>query len=79
MRCGHYFRTTVRKDTAMNAKNSAATDIYQKINSSRLSERDRQVAVNALKSADMIVDGFLWVGQKIEQAGTWFLHPSLKH
>lgn len=63
----------------MKVKNSAATDIYQKINSSRLSGRERQVAVNALKTADMMVDGFLWVSQKIEHAGTWFLHPSLKH
>lgn len=63
----------------MSGKNSTATVIYQKINASRLSERERQVAVNALKTADVMVDGFLWVTEKIEQAGTWFLHPSLKH
>jgi hypothetical protein len=70
---------TVIKDTAMNAKNSAATDIYAKINSSRLSGRERLVAIDALRSADLLVDGFLWVRQKVEQAGTWFLQPSMKH
>ena len=54
--------------------------IYAKIEAARLSERERQIAVNAMRNADLIVDGIIWVGKKIEHlSGRLFLRPSLKH
>jgi hypothetical protein len=45
-----------------------------------MSEAERQVAVNAMKDADLLVDAFVWVGKKIEQlTERLFLKPSLKH
>ena len=57
-----------------------ASTIYGKIQSARMSERERQVAMNAMRNADLIVDGILWVAKKIEYlAERLFLKPSLKH
>ncbi|MCE2999153.1 MAG: hypothetical protein ACK59Y_00725 [Betaproteobacteria bacterium] len=54
--------------------------IYDKINTVRMSEQERQVAINAMHNADAIVDTLLWLSQKIEQLGAaLFLKPSIKH
>jgi hypothetical protein len=54
--------------------------IYDKINTVRMSEQERQVAINAMHNADAIVDSLLWISQKIEQIGAaLFLKPSVKH
>jgi len=54
--------------------------IYAHISTVRMSEAERQVAVNAMKDADLLVDAFVWVGKKIEQlTERLFLKPSLKH
>jgi hypothetical protein len=54
--------------------------IYDKIDASRLSALERQVAINALRDADLIVDALVWVIRKIEQLGArLFLKPGLKH
>jgi len=54
--------------------------IYDKINTVRMSEQERQVAINAMHNADAIVDTMLWLSQKIEQLGAaLFLKPSIKH
>lgn len=54
--------------------------IYNKINTVRMSEQERQVAINAMHNADAIVDSLLWISQKIEQIGAaLFLKPSVKH
>lgn len=54
--------------------------IYDKINTVRMSEQERQVAINAMHNADAIVDSMLWLSQKIEQLGAaLFLKPSIKH
>jgi hypothetical protein len=50
------------------------------INSVRMSEAERQVALNAMRNADLLVDGFVWVAKKIEQLGErLFLKAILKH
>jgi hypothetical protein len=51
-----------------------------RINSARMSESERQVAINAMRDADLLVDAFVWVAKKIEQlGGRLFLKPVLKH
>lgn len=53
--------------------------IYKRIHEVPMSEAERQRALEALYEAHMLVDSFLWVGKKIEQAwGRLFLKPALK-
>ena len=54
--------------------------IYARINTIKMSEAQRQKALNALYEADVLVDGLIWIAKKIEQLGDRsFLKPSLKH
>ena len=54
--------------------------IYDKINTVRMSEQERQVAIHAMQDADAIVEAVLWVLRKIEQLGaSLFLNHSVKH
>lgn len=54
--------------------------IYNRINASRMTETERQVAINAMHDAELIVDAIVWVTKKIEQFGArLFLKPSPKH
>ncbi len=54
--------------------------IYDKINTVRMSAGERQVAINAMRDADAIVDAILWVTHKVEQLGALlFLKPGIKH
>jgi hypothetical protein len=54
--------------------------ILARIDAVRMSEAERQVAIGAMRDADLLVDGFAWVAKKIEQiAERLFLRPSLKH
>jgi hypothetical protein len=54
--------------------------VVARINSARMSESERQVAINAMRDADLLVDAFVWIVKKIEQGGTrLFLKPALKH
>jgi bacterioferritin (cytochrome b1) len=54
--------------------------IYDKINTVRMSEQERQVAIHAMQDADAIVEAVLWVSHKIEQLGaSLFLNHSVKH
>lgn len=57
--------------------------IYDRIDAVRMSEAERQVAICAMRDADLLVDAFVWVSKKIEQIAErlfrLFLKPSLKH
>ena len=54
--------------------------IYDKINTVRMSEQERLVAINAMHDADAIVNAIMWISSKIEQLGAaLFLSPSTKH
>jgi hypothetical protein len=45
-----------------------------------MSESERQVAINAMRDADLLVGAFVWVAKKIEQLGDrLFLKPILKY
>ena len=53
--------------------------IYARINAVHMSEAERQRALNALYDADLLVDTFSWVLNKIERlGGRLFLKPALK-
>lgn len=55
-------------------------NIIRRINASRLSETDRQAAIDGLRDAERIVDACAWLAKNIEQFGArLFLKPSLKH
>lgn len=54
--------------------------IYDRINASRLSDGERQVAINAMYDAELLVDVIVWATKKIEQlSARLFLKPSLRH
>ena len=54
--------------------------IVSRINAARMSEVERQTALNAMRVAEMLVDAFVWVVKKIERIGErLFLKPALKH
>jgi hypothetical protein len=52
--------------------------IYGLISTARMTEAERQVALNAMRDAELIVDAAVWVARKIEQFGSLFMKPSLK-
>lgn len=54
--------------------------VYGKIQTARMSERERQEALHAMRNAEAIIESVLWIVRKIEHAGErLFLKPSLKH
>ncbi len=61
-------------------ENKIGSAIYERINAVPMSETERQVAMNAMRDADAIVDAVLWFTRKIEQLGAYLLmKPSIKH
>ena len=58
---------------------AALSDIYTLIGQVRISDADRQVALHALRKAEMIVNAMLWVKEKFTAVRNYFLKPSLKH
>lgn len=53
--------------------------IYSRLAGLRLSEVDRQHAVNAMEQAERIADVYLWLKEKLSDIGHVFLKPSLRH
>jgi hypothetical protein len=54
--------------------------IYDRINALHMSDAERQVAINAMQDAELLVDAFVWMTRKIEQLGSLlFLKPSVRH
>ncbi len=53
--------------------------IYALIHKARMSDRDRQVAIDALRVAEAFADAILWVKEKVAALGTYLLKPSMKH
>ena len=58
---------------------SMRSDIYSRIREIRMSEADRQRALQSISDAEAIVDALIWVKDKLAAVGTYFLKPSLKH
>lgn len=55
------------------------SDIYALIREARMSEFDRQLAINAMRQAEVIADAIVWVKEKVAVLGNFLLKPSLKH
>ena len=54
--------------------------IVRRINAVRMSESERQAAINTMRDADLLIDAFVWVAKKIEQLGErLLLKPFPKH
>jgi len=53
--------------------------IYARIRAARISEVDRQIAINAYRNAEHLVDLLAWVKTRVAAFGYSFLKPSLKH
>lgn len=45
----------------------ANTDLYARIKLAPMNEREREVALNALRTADAIADGMLWVANGVRR------------
>ena len=54
-------------------------DLHALIEKAHLSDRDRQIATDAMRVAEGFADAVLWVKEKVAAIGTWFLKPSVKH
>jgi hypothetical protein len=66
----------MRNNTGIKMRSS----IYERINTSRLTESERRTALQAMEDAELIADAIVWVTRKIEQLGArLFLKPSPKH
>ena len=62
----------MRRDTRVNASSS----IYERIEHARMADSDREVALNALRQADLFIDAFMWIAKKVERLGArLFLKP----
>jgi len=58
----------------------ADSTIIGRVNAARMSESERQVAISAMRNAELLVDAFVWVVKKMEQLGDrLFLKPALRH
>ena len=44
-----------------------------------MNESDRHAALSYLHTAELFVDGLVWVKEKFATLGHYFLSPSLKH
>lgn len=54
--------------------------IYERIDAARMSDAERQVAINAMRDAELLVDACVWVSKKVERiVERLTLKPSLRH
>ena len=54
-------------------------EVYALIRRARMSDLNRQIAVNAVGVAEAFAEAVLWVKEKVAAIGTCFLKPSVKH
>jgi len=54
--------------------------IFERLNATHMSDAERETAISAMLTADLLVDAMTWVTRKVERLGArLFLKPSLKH
>lgn len=58
---------------------TVGSDIYALIRKAKMSDVDRQIAMNAVRIAEAFSDASFWVKEKVAAIGTYFLKPSMKH
>ena len=46
--------------------NYAKSDVYERIQEAPMSEREREVALNAVRNAEAIVDGCAWAARAVK-------------
>jgi hypothetical protein len=61
-----------------NRKN-VTPSIERRLEGVLMSEHDRQRAIHAIRSAEAIVDGAMWVKERVGMFGATLLKPVLKH
>ena len=54
-------------------------NVYQLVQRVQMTDRERQVAVGAIRIAEGFANAVLWVKEKVAAMGPWFLKPSVKH
>ena len=54
-------------------------NVYQLVQRVQMTDRERQVAVGAIRIAEGFANAVLWMKEKVAAMGTWFLKPSVKH
>jgi len=71
----------LKRNTTMSKDNqkTMASDIYALIRRAQMSDRERQVAVDAVRVAEAFARAVFWVREKAAGLGTYFLKPSMKH
>jgi len=60
-------------------QSAGGSDIYALIQRAQMSDRERQVAFDAVRIAEAFARAILWVKEKAAGLGTYFLKPSMKH
>jgi hypothetical protein len=66
---------TMRKVNQM----TLGSDVYALIRRAQMSDRERQVAIDAMRVAETFAQAVLWVKEKVAAIGTCFLKLSVKH
>ena len=57
-----------------------SSTIFDRLAAARMSDAERQVAINAMQNAELLIDAFAWVTSKVEHLfARSFLKTSLKH
>jgi hypothetical protein len=60
-------------------QNVVGSDIYALIRKAQFSDRERQIAIDAVRIGEGFANAMLWVKEKFSVLGTYFLKPSMKH
>jgi hypothetical protein len=61
-------------------ENQLGSALYDRINSMPMSDSERQVAMDAMRTARLLVDGCAWVAHKFAHLGDISFHrPSAQH
>ena len=63
-----------------NLRSENGSKMYAQIDAANLAESERHSALEALATAELMVDAVMWVKRKLGEAGAHlFLKPSVKH
>ena len=71
----------IERDTTMRKVKQMAVgpEIYGLLERARMTEADRQRALEIIRIAEGFADAIVWAREKVAAIGTWFLKPSMKH
>jgi hypothetical protein len=71
----------LKRNMTMRKVNQTAvgSDVHVLIRRAQMSDRERQVAIDAVRVAEAFAEAVLWVKEKVAAIGTCFLKLSVKH